>query len=84
MAVHVSPMRRKSLAIVVLGMRRSGTESPSPVMLAAGGLASAGDSLRNWDNTRGHHEMFDVVLGGWAGFRPVVGQARNRTACHQP
>jgi hypothetical protein len=30
-------------------------------MLAAGGLASAGEAVRNWDNARGHHEMLDVV-----------------------
>jgi hypothetical protein len=30
-------------------------------MLAAGGLASAGDAVRNWDNARGHHEMLDMV-----------------------
>jgi tetratricopeptide (TPR) repeat protein len=30
-------------------------------MLAAGGVASAGHAIRNWDNARGHHEMLDVV-----------------------
>ena len=47
-------------AIVVLGMHRSGTSCLAG-MLAAGGLASAGDAVRNWDNARGHHEMLDVV-----------------------
>lgn len=49
-----------SAAIVVLGMYRSGTSCLAG-MLAAGGLASAGDAVRNWDNARGHHEMLDVV-----------------------
>ena len=47
-------------AIVVLGMHRSGTSCLAG-MLAAGGLASAGDAVRNWDNARGHYEMLDVV-----------------------
>ncbi len=47
-------------AIVVLGMHRSGTSCLAG-MLAAGGLASAGAAVRNWDNARGHHEMLDVV-----------------------
>jgi hypothetical protein len=47
-------------AIVVLGMHRSGTSCLAG-MLAAGGLASAGDAVRNWDNARGHHEMLDAV-----------------------
>lgn len=47
-------------AIVVLGMHRSGTSCLAG-MLAAGGLASAGEAVRNWDNARGHHEMLDVV-----------------------
>ncbi|MBV8760933.1 MAG: hypothetical protein JO257_26800 [Deltaproteobacteria bacterium] len=47
-------------AIVVLGMHRSGTSCIAG-MLAAGGAASAGASVRNWDNARGHHEMLDVV-----------------------
>jgi tetratricopeptide (TPR) repeat protein len=46
--------------IVVLGMHRSGTSCLAG-MLAAGGLASAGEAVRNWDNARGHHEMLDVV-----------------------
>lgn len=50
----------ESLAIVVLGMHRSGTSCLAG-MLAAGGLASAGDTVRNWDNARGHHEMLDAV-----------------------
>jgi hypothetical protein len=41
-------------------MHRSGTSCLAG-MLAAGGLASAGDSVRNWDNARGHHEMLDVI-----------------------
>jgi Flp pilus assembly protein TadD len=53
-------MRSEPLAIVVLGMHRSGTSCLAG-MLAAGGLASAGDAVRNWDNARGHHEMLDVV-----------------------
>ncbi len=48
------------LAIVVLGMHRSGTSCLAG-MLAAGGLASAGEAVRNWDNARGHHEMLDAV-----------------------
>lgn len=47
-------------AIVVLGMHRSGTSCLAG-MLAAAGLASAGDAIRNWDNARGHHEMLDLV-----------------------
>jgi tetratricopeptide (TPR) repeat protein len=53
-------MRSEPLAIVVLGMHRSGTSCLAG-MLAAAGLASAGDAVRNWDNARGHHEMLDVV-----------------------
>jgi tetratricopeptide (TPR) repeat protein len=53
-------MRSEPLAIVVLGMHRSGTSCLAG-MLAGGGLASAGDAVRNWDNARGHHEMLDVV-----------------------
>src|SRR5687767_14592915 len=41
-------------------MHRSGTSCLAG-MLAAGGLASAGQAVRNWDNARGHHEMLDVV-----------------------
>jgi hypothetical protein len=47
-------------AILVLGMHRSGTSCIAG-MLAAGGLASAGDAVRNWDNARGHHENLDAV-----------------------
>ena len=47
-------------AVVVLGMHRSGTSCLAG-MLAAGGVASAGEAVRNWDNARGHHEMLDVV-----------------------
>jgi tetratricopeptide (TPR) repeat protein len=47
-------------AIVVLGMHRSGTSCLAG-MLAAGGLASAGEAVRNWDNARGHHENLDAV-----------------------
>jgi hypothetical protein len=47
-------------AIVILGMHRSGTSCIAG-MLAAAGLASAGEAVRNWDNARGHHEMLDVV-----------------------
>jgi Flp pilus assembly protein TadD len=53
-------MSSEPLALVVLGMHRSGTSCLAG-MLAAGGLASAGDAVRNWDNARGHHEMLDVV-----------------------
>ena len=53
-------MRPDSPAIVVLGMHRSGTSCIAG-MLAAGGVASAGEAIRNWDNARGHHEMLDVV-----------------------
>jgi tetratricopeptide (TPR) repeat protein len=41
-------------------MHRSGTSCLAG-MLAAGGLASAGDAVRNWDNARGHFEMLDAV-----------------------
>jgi hypothetical protein len=51
---------RTPRAIVVLGMHRSGTSCLAG-MVAAGGLASAGQAVRNWDNARGHHEMLDVV-----------------------
>lgn len=47
-------------AIVVLGMHRSGTSCLAG-MLTAAGLASAGESVRGWDNRRGHHEMLDAV-----------------------
>jgi len=47
-------------AIVVLGMHRSGTSCLAG-MLASAGLASAGSTVRNWDNVRGHHEMLDLV-----------------------
>ena len=47
-------------AILVLGMHRSGTSCLAR-MLAAGGLASAGEAVRNWDNARGHFEMLDAV-----------------------
>ncbi|MDX2093211.1 MAG: hypothetical protein SFX73_35535 [Kofleriaceae bacterium] len=47
-------------AIVVLGMHRSGTSCLAG-MLAAAGLASAGQAIRNWDNVRGHHEMLEAV-----------------------
>jgi tetratricopeptide (TPR) repeat protein len=47
-------------AIIVLGMHRCGTSCVAG-MLAAGGLASAGDAIRNWDNARGHHENLDAV-----------------------
>ena len=47
-------------AIVILGMHRSGTSAVAG-MIAAGGAASAGAAVRNWDNARGHHEMLDVV-----------------------
>ncbi|NVB77899.1 MAG: hypothetical protein HOV81_05840 [Kofleriaceae bacterium] len=49
-----------SHAIVVLGMHRSGTSCLAG-MLAAAGLASAGEAVRNWDNARGHHEMLDAI-----------------------
>lgn len=45
---------------LVLGMHRSGTSCLAG-MLAAGGVASAGDAIRNWDNARGHFEMLDAV-----------------------
>src|SRR5687767_5571871 len=41
-------------------MHRSGTSCLAG-MLAAGGVASAGQAVRNWDNARGHFEMLDVV-----------------------
>jgi hypothetical protein len=47
-------------AVVVFGMHRSGTSCLAG-MLAAGGLASAGEAVRNWDNARGHHEMLDAI-----------------------
>jgi tetratricopeptide (TPR) repeat protein len=47
-------------AIVILGMHRSGTSCLAG-MLAAAGVASAGEAIRNWDNARGHHEMLEVV-----------------------
>ena len=46
--------------IIVLGMHRSGTSCLAG-MLAAAGVASAGDAVRNWDNARGHHEMLELV-----------------------
>jgi Flp pilus assembly protein TadD len=50
----------QAIAVVVLGMHRSGTSCLAG-MLAAGGVATAGHAVRNWDNARGHHEMLDVV-----------------------
>lgn len=47
-------------AFVVLGMHRSGTSCLAG-MLAAAGLASAGTSVRNWDNARGHFEALSAV-----------------------
>jgi tetratricopeptide (TPR) repeat protein len=47
-------------AIVILGMHRSGTSCVAG-MLAAGGVASAGTAIRNWDNARGHHEMLAAI-----------------------
>jgi hypothetical protein len=51
---------KEPLAILVLGMHRSGTSCVAG-MLAAGGVASAGEAIRNWDNARGHHENLDAV-----------------------
>jgi hypothetical protein len=48
------------MAIVVLGMHRSGTSCVAG-MIEAAGLASAGDAIRNWDNARGHFEMKRAV-----------------------
>lgn len=48
-------------AVLVLGMHRSGTSCLAG-MLAAGGVASAGDAIRNWDNARGHFEMLGLDL----------------------
>ncbi|HEY1549206.1 MAG TPA: hypothetical protein VGG28_15380, partial [Kofleriaceae bacterium] len=48
------------MAIVVLGMHRSGTSCIAG-MIEAAGLASAGDAIRNWDNARGHFEMKRAV-----------------------
>jgi hypothetical protein len=47
-------------AILVLGMHRSGTSCVAG-MLQASGVASAGPSVRNWDNARGHHESLALV-----------------------
>ena len=47
-------------AIVVLGMHRSGTSAVAG-MLQAGGAASAGPAVRNWDNARGHFEALALV-----------------------
>jgi hypothetical protein len=47
-------------AVVVLGMHRSGTSCVAG-MIAAGGVASAGRAVRNWDNARGHHEMLELL-----------------------
>lgn len=47
-------------AIVVLGMHRSGTSALAR-MLAAAGAASAGPTVRNWDNARGHFESLALV-----------------------
>ncbi|HEU0030354.1 MAG TPA: hypothetical protein VFQ53_06975 [Kofleriaceae bacterium] len=49
------------MAIVVLGMHRSGTSCIAG-MLEAAGVATAGAStVRSWDNARGHHERLDLV-----------------------
>jgi tetratricopeptide (TPR) repeat protein len=48
------------VAIVVLGMHRSGTSCIAG-MIEAAGIASAGDAIRNWDNARGHFEMKRAV-----------------------
>jgi len=47
-------------AILVLGMHRSGTSAVAG-MLQAGGAASAGPAVRNWDNERGHFESLALV-----------------------
>ena len=47
-------------AILVLGMHRSGT-SCLAALLAAAGARVPGDSLRNWDNPKGHHEATALV-----------------------
>ncbi|HEX4451759.1 MAG TPA: hypothetical protein VH143_12860 [Kofleriaceae bacterium] len=48
------------MAIVVVGMHRSGTSCVAG-MIEAAGLASSGDAIRNWDNARGHFEMKRAV-----------------------
>jgi tetratricopeptide (TPR) repeat protein len=48
------------VAIVVLGMHRSGTSCIAG-MIEAARIASAGDAIRNWDNARGHFEMKRAV-----------------------
>jgi hypothetical protein len=47
-------------ALLVLGMHRSGTSCLAG-MLAAAGVAATGESLRNWDNARGHFERLELV-----------------------
>ena len=47
-------------AFLVLGMHRSGTSCLAG-MLSAAGVARAGQSVRNWDNARGHFEALALV-----------------------
>lgn len=47
-------------AVLVLGMQRSGTSALAG-LLSAAGVASAGPSVRNWDNANGHFESLDLV-----------------------
>jgi tetratricopeptide (TPR) repeat protein len=47
-------------ALLVLGMHRSGTSCLAG-MLEAAGVAAAGESVRNWDNARGHFERLELV-----------------------
>jgi len=48
------------LALLVLGMHRSGTSCLAG-MLESAGVATAGASVRNWDNARGHFERLELV-----------------------
>jgi hypothetical protein len=49
-----------SAPILVLGMHRSGTSCLAAMLVAAGGVVR-GESVRNWDNPRGHHEANALI-----------------------
>lgn len=48
------------MALLVLGMHRSGTSCLAAMLVAAGGRVP-GPPIRNWDNPRGHHEAGALV-----------------------
>lgn len=55
-----APKETSSRPILVLGMHRSGTSCLAAMLVAAGARVE-GESVRNWDNPRGHHEANALV-----------------------